>query len=232
MMTTSRNKLSVLRILIQFSIRFYFTVVSEMQSYCSPDYHSSSQLAPAVASSALVHSSSAGNSPSNAMSTGSGCVAKFAPEIDPSYATGYNNWPSGYNNFQYASCQTAAAVQSQYPSNAPPTAPTMLIYPQVYSTVNQNQIHLHLHGTEKIEQYLQSSENSLTISSSRNLSIDTGVEDTSNVIMEADDAEHHHHHHQQQQQQHEQQTDMTQQPVGNRDDDQEVGDPSSVWRPY
>lgn len=32
----------------------------------------------------------------------------------------------------------------------------MLLYPQVYSTVNQNQIHLHLHGaaTDKLEQYL------------------------------------------------------------------------------
>lgn len=114
----------------------------------------------------------------------------------------------------------------------------MLIYPQVYSTVNQNQIHLHLHGTDKIEQYLNSSENGLAISNAaRNPSISGGIDigigtgDSSNVIMEADDADHHHHQ-QQQQRQHEQQTEMTQQPGGNRDDDQEVVDPGSVWRPY
>lgn len=44
----------------------------------------------------------------------------------------------------------------------------MLLYPQVYSTVNQNQIHLHLHGaaTDKLEQYL--SPDSVMISSLRN----------------------------------------------------------------
>lgn len=198
-----------------------------MQTYCPSEFHPSNHLAPVVNST-----SSAGNSPSNAMSSNSGCLSKFAPEIDPSYASGYNNWPNGYNNYQYASCPTAAA-QSQYPTNAAASAPTMLIYPQVYSTVNQNQIHLHLHGTDKIEQYLNSSESGLTISSARNASgidIGIGTGDNSNVIMEADDAEHHHH--QQQQRQHEQQTEMTQQPGGSRDDDPEVVDPGSVWRPY
>lgn len=207
-----------------------------MQSFCSSEFHSSNHLAPAPNSAALVHSTSAGNSPSNAMSSNSGCLSKFAPEIDPSYASSYNNWPNSYNNYQYASCPTAAA-QSQYPTNAAATAPTMLIYPQVYSTVNQNQIHLHLHGTEKIEQYLNSSENGLTISSARNSSISSGIDigiatgDNSNVIMDVDDADHHHQH-QHQQRQHEQQTEMTQQPGVNRDDDQEVIDPGSVWRPY
>lgn len=207
-----------------------------MQSFCSSEFHSSNHLAPAPNSAALVHSTSAGNSPSNAMSSNSGCLSKFAPEIDPSYASSYNNWPNSYNNYQYASCPTAAA-QSQYPTNTAATAPTMLIYPQVYSTVNQNQIHLHLHGTEKIEQYLNSSENGLTISSARNSSISSGIDigiatgDNSNVIMDVDDADHHHQH-QHQQRQHEQQTEMTQQPGVNRDDDQEVIDPGSVWRPY
>lgn len=47
----------------------------------------------------------------------------------------------------------------------------MLLYPQVYSTVNQNQIHLHLHGTasDKLEQYL--SPDSVVISSLRNPAI-------------------------------------------------------------
>ncbi|CRL00736.1 CLUMA_CG013992, isoform A [Clunio marinus] len=59
----------------------------------------------------------------------------------------------GYNSYQYP-CQPPA--QSQYPPTAaPPTQATMVLYPQVYSTVNQNQIHLHLHGSDKlVEQYL------------------------------------------------------------------------------
>lgn len=173
------------------------------------------------------------------MSSNSGCLSKFGPEIDPNYATaaGYNNWPNGYNNYQYANCPTAP-VQSAYPTNTAATAPTMLIYPQVYSTVNQNQIHLHLHSTDKIEQYLNSNENGLTISSARHASISSGIADVgittadnSNVIMDTDDAEHHHH---QQHRSHEQQTEMTQQQqaAGNRDDDQDVVDPGSVWRPY
>lgn len=60
-----------------------------------------------------------------------------------------------YNSYQYP-CQPTP--QAQYPPSAappPPAQATMLIYPQLYSsTVNQNQIHLHLHGSEKIEQYL------------------------------------------------------------------------------
>lgn len=62
----------------------------------------------------------------------------------------------GYNSYQYP-CQPTA--QPQYPAPPPPagTTPqaTMVLYPQLYSTVNQNQIHLHLHGSDKlVEQYL------------------------------------------------------------------------------
>lgn len=72
----------------------------------------------------------------------------------------YNN-TYGYNSYQYP-CQPTA--QTQYASTAVPPPPppghqaTMLLYPQVYSTVNQNQIHLHLHassGSDRlVEQYL------------------------------------------------------------------------------
>ena len=72
----------------------------------------------------------------------------------------------GYNGYQYP-CQPPP--QLQYPA-APPTAAqtTMVLCPQLYSTVNQNQIHLHLHGSDKlVEQYLGGSgviqnENSFT----------------------------------------------------------------------
>lgn len=204
-----------------------------MQSYCSPDFYSTNHLAPTMNSSALVHSAnSSGNSPSNAISTNSGCLTKFPNEIDPlntSYATSYNNWSNGYNNYQYPSYNPPAPVSTQYSTAATVApshgAPTMLICPQVYSTVNQNQIHLHLHGTDKIEQYLNTSENGLTISSARSSSgieIGIGTADNSNVIMDGSDEGEH--------QQQPQQTEMNQ--SNNRDEDQEVGDPSSVWRPY
>lgn len=60
----------------------------------------------------------------------------------------------GYNSYQPYPCQSA---QPQYPAPAPPVPAqtTMVLYPQLYSTVNQNQIHLHLHGSDKlVEQYL------------------------------------------------------------------------------
>lgn len=66
----------------------------------------------------------------------------------------------GYSSYQYP-CQP---TQPQYPP--PPAAPTaqttMVLYPQLYSTVNQNQIHLHLHGSDKlVEQYLGNATNAM-----------------------------------------------------------------------
>lgn len=102
--------------------------------------------------------------------------ADFHCGSSPATAAAYNNsqftslssWPAsnemeqynyGYNGYQYA-CQSAAPAQ--YPAvptvqPPPPTASaqtTMVLYPQLYSTVNQNQIHLHLHGSEKFIEYL------------------------------------------------------------------------------
>lgn len=76
-----------------------------------------------------------------------------------------NSWSpaSGYTSLQYPSCGTAS-VPGQYSST-----PTMVLYPQLYSTVNQNQIHLHLHATatpDKIEQYLGSAPASTAMDSS------------------------------------------------------------------
>lgn len=98
----------------------------------------------------------------------------------------------------------------------------MLIYPQVYSTVNQNQIHLHVHGgADKIGEYLTANDSDAAIGVQRqpnaNLAIGmSGSADNANVIMESSESEGH------QRSEHE---------TANRTD-QEVADPSSVWRPY
>lgn len=66
-----------------------------------------------------------------------------------------NYWSSspGYsNNYNYYN--SPPSNQNQY---IQPPGPTMVLYPHLYSTVNQNQIHLHLHGSpEKLDQYLSS----------------------------------------------------------------------------
>lgn len=202
-----------------------------MQSIYSPEYHpSSNHLTPVVNSSSLIPSS--GNSPTNTISNNSGCLTKFndIDALNSSY-TSYNNWSNGYNNYQYATPTAAVAAaaatmqtptQTQYPAapQVPHAAPAMLIYPQVYSTVNQNQIHLHLHGTDKIEQYLNTNENGLSLSAGRNVNAEIGLSgptENQNVIMENDESDGHHH--------------RSEHETNNRTDE-EVGDPSSVWRPY
>lgn len=196
-----------------------------MPTFYSADYHSSNHLTPVVNSSSLIPSS--GNSPTNAITNNSGCLTKFndIDALNSSYPT-YNNWSNGYNNYQYATPAAAATTiqtpaQTQYPPTpqVPHAAPAMLIYPQVYSTVNQNQIHLHLHGSDKIEQYLNSNENGLGLNSARGAITEIGLTanaENPNVIMENDENDGHHH--------------RSEHETNNRDE--EVGDPSSVWRPY
>lgn len=80
--------------------------------------------------------------------------------------SGHNNsWSSSYNSLQYPTCgSTLGTSPAQYSST-----PTMVLYPQLYSTVNQNQIHLHLHATasaDKLEQYLGAMDNSMALSTS------------------------------------------------------------------
>jgi hypothetical protein len=97
----------------------------------------------------------------------------------------------------------------------------MVLYPHLYSTVNQNQIHLHLHGsTDKLDQYF-SSESPLTISSNASVkgSIEIGIGNLPLPTLGAPEVD----------------TSMGQSetetsrgnyvPVSNTD-------PSSVWRPY
>ncbi|XP_020715246.1 protein lozenge isoform X2 [Ceratitis capitata] len=64
--------------------------------------------------------------------------------LNASYPT-YNNFANGYNNYNYSSC---AAQGGGYPGQA---APTMVLCPKFYShTVNQNEIHVHVHDNSLI----------------------------------------------------------------------------------
>lgn len=131
----------------------------------------------------------------------------------------YNTY--GYNSYQYP-CQPP--TQPQYP---PPPAPsaqtTMVLYPQLYSTVNQNQIHLHLHGSDKlVEQYLggsggaaiQADNSSFPLNSSAAMAThrSSGLEISENAMIAQEDETI---------KQHQEQAVV----------DPESGD-QSVWRPY
>lgn len=129
------------------------------------------------------------------------CTSPRYPDNNTYYP---NNWganstyPSTYNNYY-----TAPNNNQQYNST-----PTMVLYPSLYSTtVNQNQIHLHLHNNaaEKLDQYVPPD----VLSGSRGI-LELG-------------APH--------------QTDGETQPPQqieevDRAQTQSVTDPSSVWRPY
>ncbi|CAG4956835.1 unnamed protein product [Parnassius apollo] len=75
---------------------------------------------------------------------------------EPNY---YNSWPANtynYNNYQYNNINNnPTCLQSHTPYINP--NPQMIL-PNLYSTVNQNQIHVHLHSSadKNIEQYIPS----------------------------------------------------------------------------
>ncbi|XP_014255854.1 protein lozenge [Cimex lectularius] len=109
----------------------------------------------------------------------------------------HNYDPGGYwsgGNYNY------------YPSGQPPPSqhytPSMVLYPSLYSTVNQNQIHLHVHNVGDYKPAEQYPEDVTTIVSPNNVTISLGNRSMDNVI------------HDQPQQY-----------------DRQHGDPS-VWRPY
>uniref|UniRef100_A0A336KDR2 CSON008731 protein n=1 Tax=Culicoides sonorensis TaxID=179676 RepID=A0A336KDR2_CULSO len=119
--------------------------------YTTPEYPISNT------SSALVHPQS--SVPSISSCSNSYPTVKQPELVDSTY--GYNNW-SNYNFPQYAPC-----TQTQYMTPVPHApVPPVVVYPQVHSIVNQNQIHLHLHGasTDKLDQFL-GSENALMLGS-------------------------------------------------------------------
>lgn len=127
-----------------------------------------------------------------------GSSAQNASAYNSSQFTSLTPWSNemdqynyGYNGYQYP-CQPPS--QAQYPA-APPTAPqtTMVLYPQLYSTVNQNQIHLHLHGSDKlVEQYLGGtgviqSENSFSQNSIAPMHRSSGLEISENAMIASED---------------------------------------------
>ncbi|KAH8356624.1 hypothetical protein KR084_004682 [Drosophila pseudotakahashii] len=164
-------------------------------------------------------------------------------ELD--YGGGYNQaWSNGYQNYQYGSCLATAQYGPQAaPPPQPPPPPPVVLCPQLYSTVNQNQIHLHLHSSEKLEQYLG------TASGAEHLTIGSLTGSSRSSIEIGQDQYHqqvHHHPQQQQQQVHHPQQQQQQQvestgEVGGGSGagggvetarEEDVGDLTQVWRPY
>lgn len=130
------------------------TVASSYSTSFQPSYDQSGMLPAVLPNDSLGYNPSeyCSSMTQNSASYGGSQFTSLTPwsnDVDQ-----YNTY--GYNNYQYP-CPTPSA-QSQYPTApVPPSQTTMLLYPQVYSTVNQNQIHLHLHGSDKlVEQYLGS----------------------------------------------------------------------------
>ncbi|XP_017064066.1 protein lozenge [Drosophila eugracilis] len=169
--------------------------------------------------------------------TGGGSASKS--ELD--YGGGYNQtWSNGYQNYQYGSCLATAQYGPQAaPPPQPPPPPPVVLCPQLYSTVNQNQIHLHLHSSEKLEQYLG------TASGAEHLTIGTLTGSSRSSIEIGQDQYHQaqqvHHSQQQQQQQHHPQQQQVESAgevggsgtgVVESSREEDVGDLTQVWRPY
>uniref|UniRef100_A0A182MLR2 Uncharacterized protein n=1 Tax=Anopheles culicifacies TaxID=139723 RepID=A0A182MLR2_9DIPT len=117
---------------------------------------------------------------------GSSYVAKTGELVEASSYPSYphhTQWTNGYHgsyhHHQYnhpvataPACASSLAVATQPPASfhtpaAPPPPPPMVLCPQMFSTVNQNQIHVHLHGSgsEKFEHYFGAADNGFTINS-------------------------------------------------------------------
>lgn len=79
-----------------------------------------------------------------------------APNMTQRYDPNYYNWPANSYNYQYNNINNnPACLQSHTPYINP--NPQMILPNLTYSTVNQNQIHVHLHSSEKyLEQYMPS----------------------------------------------------------------------------
>lgn len=79
-----------------------------------------------------------------------------------------NSWGTNMNysnNYYYNNSNN----NQQYINS--PAPPTMVLYPHLYSTVNQNQIHLHLHGSADKIDYIN---HDISLTSTRS-SIEIGV---------------------------------------------------------
>lgn len=238
-------------------------------SYGHHHHHLNSSAVTAVAfgnTKSCVAASSCGNGPSVGILGGAAAVPVAAnAELDLAYpgtAVGnyhHQGW-NGYQNYPYAACASTGgqSIHHQYHgahAAVPGPQAAMVLYPHVYSTVNQNQIHLHLHsGAERIDQYLgtstTSAESGLTISSGRSgIEIEVGAatqqsgqtrtgdpvegimgDEVSGVVEvpSANDemVDAEELHHQHNHHHHQHQ--LHQQ----REHEAAMGDPGSVWRPY
>lgn len=114
-----------------------------------------------------------------------------------------NSWGTnmGYSNNYYYNSNN----NQQYLNT--PTPAAMVLYPQLYHQVNQNQIHLHLHGTaaDKLD-YIN--HDSISLTSTRSIEI--------GLIPPPTPVEVH----------------STQGQIEDSDRTHAQADPSSVWRPY
>ncbi|XP_041765928.1 protein lozenge-like isoform X1 [Anopheles merus] len=152
-----------------------------------------------------------------------------------------------------------ATVAAPAPSSvpAPPPPPPMVLCPQMFSTVNQNQIHVHLHGTgsDKFEHYFGAADNGFTINSFPGPSIRSVASGPIASTLHAGTAvdiggiagAHHHQdsgggandtltallsaHHDDPQHSGGSEQQQQQEDEG-RGEESVAGDPSSVWRPY
>lgn len=121
----------------------------------------------------------------------------------PTASSHHHSYPNYYPG------NTAPASATTTNQNTYPPPPPMVLYPSLYSTVNQNQIHLHLHHNDikPIDQYAEDvtivGGNNVTISSGGSRGIEIGIlpntQGSDDVISRYSDRQH--------------------------------GDPS-VWRPY
>lgn len=130
----------------------------------------------------------------------------------PNTASHHHSYPNYYPGNSTLASATTTNPQNAYlnPPPPPPAPPSMVLYPSLYSTVNQNQIHLHLHHNDikPIDQYSEDvtaivGGNNVTISSGGSRAIEIGILQHNQV---PDD-------------------------VISRYNDRQHGDPN-VWRPY
>ncbi|EDV46261.1 protein lozenge [Drosophila erecta] len=176
---------------------------------------------------------------------GGNAAGGSASKSELDYGGGYNQaWSNGYQNYQYGSCLATAQYGPQAaPPPQPPPPPPVVLCPQLYSTVNQNQIHLHLHSSEKLEQYLG------TATGAEHLTIGSLTGSSRSSIEIGQDQYHQQVHHSQQQQQQQQQVHHPQQQQQQQVEsagevggsgaggvesarEEDVGDLTQVWRPY
>ncbi|XP_031353423.1 runt-related transcription factor 3-like isoform X4 [Photinus pyralis] len=163
-----------------------------------------------LASPSVFHNSKAGISGTSDLDPML-CGSPRYPDNNTYYPNNWGSNPTYPNNYNYYN--TPNNNQQPYINSG---TPTMVLYPHLYSTVNQNQIHLHLHGNGEKLEYINTDSLSLmpTRSSmdlepaSANSDVPTNQQMATQVPGQGQIEE------------------------AERGEVQSVTDPSSVWRPY